>query len=278
MDAQKVVLVLIIAVLLVGLAFELKYIEDMFSMSGLSAEDQCRVMCSERGKIPYFVKQSCYCKEPIKFEKNWRCFWNVTFHEGSIFSEKFNSSSVRNQAVRSVVKYPAPNSPATKVFGIFNEVSNRIYYVSDPVKDEYIAGPLETWDAMGGDCDDFSILLASMYESVGLDAKIVDVYNIDGGHVFLIVEIAHDLESFAEQYKSVLERYTPYFGFKEFNFIVTRDNQRGCEQAETGLEAGENVDSFYVIVETTAGDYPGSVDAFEGYENVKFIEVGEWAG
>ncbi|MEE9323405.1 MAG: transglutaminase-like domain-containing protein [Candidatus Aenigmarchaeota archaeon] len=275
MDIQKVILVLIIIVLFAGLAFELKYIEDMLMGTNLSKEEQCEKLCSGKGEIAYVVENSCYCKEPITFRKQWRCFWNETMEKDEIFALKFNYTSVRNIAVKSVVKYTAPNAPATKVFGIYNEVSNRVYYVSDPRKDEYIADPMETWDAKGGDCDDFSILLASLYEAVGMDASIVEAYNLEYGHVFVILRIEQDLDSFLRLYKTILERYTPYFGEKPINFILLEKNQKECESLEKSLESGENIDSFYLVVESTTEDYPGSHDAFKGYENMKFVDVGE---
>lgn len=275
MDVQKIILVLIIIVLLAGLAFELKYIEEMLLGASFSKEEQCERLCSEKGEVAYVVKNSCYCKEPISFRKQWRCFWNSTFKDNSIFSEKFNYTSVRNIAVKSVVKYTAPNAPATKVFGIYNEVSNRIYYVSDPRKDEYIADPLETWDALGGDCDDFSILMASLYEAVGMDASIVEVYNPQQGHVFVLLHIEQDLDSFLKLYKIILEKYTPYFSEKPINLVLFGESHKECEMLEKNLETEKNLDSFYLVVESTTGDYPGSQDAFEGYTNIKFVDVGE---
>ncbi len=275
MDAQKVILVAIIAVLLAGLAFELKFIEDTFIGATLTADQQCERLCSEKGEVAYVTENSCYCKEPVAFRKQWRCFWNVSMDEDETFSSKVNITAVRNLAVKSVVKYAVPNAPATKVFGIYNEISNNIRYVSDPRKDDYIAEPLETWEAMGGDCDDFSVLLSSMYEAVGLDASIVEVYNPDKGHVFVILHIEQDLDSFLKLYKTILEKYTPYFSEKEFNFVVFGDTHEDCETLQNTLESGKSVNSFYIIVDSTTGDYPGSHDAFEGYANIKFIKAGE---
>lgn len=275
MDIQKIILVAIIGVLLVGLAFELKYIEDMLVGATLPIDEQCDRLCSQGGEISYVVGNSCYCKEPIAFRRQWRCFWNTSMVEDRLFSSRFNVSEVRDIAVKSVVKYPAPNAPATKVFGIYNEISNNIYYVSDPRKDEYIADPLETWEAKGGDCDDFSLLLASMYEAVGLDASIVEVYNPDRGHVFVVIRIEQDLDAFLKLYQTTLEKYTPYYSEKAFNFIVFGDSHSECEALQKTLETGKSISSFYIIVDSTTGDYPGSRDAFEGYGNVKFIKVGE---
>ncbi len=274
-DWQKIILVLIVIVLLAGLALELRYIEEMLTSANLSVEEQCDRLCSEMGEVAYVTENSCYCKEPVSFSKKWRCFWNVTMVEDKIFASKFNTSAVRNIAVKAVVQYPAPNAPATKIFGIYNEISNRIYYVSDPRKDEYIAAPLETWELRGGDCDDFAVLLASLYEAVGLDASIVEVYRPDRGHVFVVVHIEQDLESFLKLYKTILEKYTPYFSEKQLNFILLGANHNECQSLEKALETGKNVNSFYLIVDSTTGDYPGSSDPFEEFSNVKFIKIGE---
>lgn len=275
MDTQKIILVLIVAVLLGGLAFELKYIEDMLAGAALGVEEQCNKMCSDKGEVAYVNENTCYCKEPITFRKQWRCFWNITMKEDSLFSAKFNTSEVRDISVKSVVKYSVPNAPATKIFGVYNEVSNRVYYVSDPRKDEYVASPMETWNALGGDCDDYSVLLSSMYESIGMDSSIVEVFRPDRGHVFIIVHIEQDVDSFLKFYKNILERYTPYFSEKPFYFVVFGQNQKECETLEKSLETGKNMDSFYVVVESTTGDYPGSRDAFAGYDSTKFIKLGE---
>lgn len=274
-DVQKIILVLIIIVLLAGLAWELKYIEDLLISINLSPEEKCENVCKEKEYVAYYTDSSCYCKEPITLIPHIKCFWNVSFEEYEIFSKKFNASSMRNLAVKAVVKYPSPNSYATKIFAIYNEVSNRISYISDPRKDEYVASPLETWEIGGGDCDDFSILLASMYEAVGLDASLVKVYNPDKAHVFVIIEVEQDLGSFLKTYKAILERYTPYYSEKGFNLVVFGRDVKECEDLEKISENEGKIKKFYVIVDSIKKDYPGSSDAFEGYQKFDFIKIGE---
>lgn len=275
METQKVILVAIIIVLFAALAFELKVIEDAIRSTSVTTGDQCEKLCAQKSEVPYVSDSSCFCKEPISFRKQWKCFANATFENDSMFSSKFNDMEIRDIAVESVVKYPAPNAPATKIFGIFNRVSSTIKYVSDPSGNEYVARPLETWESGGGDCDDFSVLLASMYEAVGLDASIVEVYNITSAHAFVIVRIEQDLDSFLISYKSMLEKYTPYFSEKPLNFVVFRNSASECESADKSLEAGGNTNTFYLVIESTSGDYPGSRDAFEGYSGERFIKVGK---
>ena len=274
MDKQKIVLIIIIIILLIGLALELKYIEFMFRTMLYTREEQCDMLCMEKNKIGYVYRNVCNCKEPVEFEKRWRCFHNVEFQDIGIYSDKFNASSVRNVAVSSVVRYEGPNTHATKVFAIYNEVSKRIYYVSDPRKDEYIASPKETWEVRGGDCDDFAILLASLYEAVDLDASIVEVYNQTYGHVFVILHIEQDLNTFLRQYRHLLERYTPYEGLKPINLMFIEKTKEKCDLIDDNLEKGKNVPDFYLVIDSTAENYAGSTDPIKGKENIRFIKVG----
>jgi len=273
-DKQKAFLLIVIIALLIGFAVELKYIEFMLSTMLYNQDEQCEVLCMEKNQIGYISRNVCYCKEPIELERRWRCFSNVRFHDSGVYQGKFNTSSVRNIAVSSVVKYENPNTYATKVFAIYNEVSKRIYYVSDPRKDEYIADPKETWDVRGGDCDDFSILLASLYESIDLDASIVEVYNKTYGHVFVILRIEQDMNTFLRQYKDLLERYTPYYGSKPINILLLEDTPERCELLDENLEKGYNLPGFYLVVESTTEDYAGSRDPIEGSDSVRFMNIG----
>ncbi|NIO22202.1 MAG: hypothetical protein GTN76_16115 [Candidatus Aenigmarchaeota archaeon] len=273
-DKQKVFLVIVIIALLIGLAVELKYIEFMLSTMLYSQEEQCELLCMEKNQIGYVSRNVCHCKEPIEFEKKWRCYPGVQFHDGGIYQNEFNTSSVRNIAVSSVVKYEGPNTYATKVFAIYNEVSKRIFYVSDPRKDEYIADPKETWEVRGGDCDDFSILLASLYEAIDIDASIVEVHNKTYGHVFVILHIDQDLNTFLRQYKQLLDKYTPYYGPKTINLIFIEDTRERCNLVNDNVINEKNVPNFYLVVESTTEDYAGSQDPIEGSETINFIKIG----
>ncbi len=268
-----VYLVMIIALFL-GLALELSLIEDMFLTGNIDPEKRCGSECLKEDKIYLFEEGVCYCKEPVSFEGRIRCFHNVTFRDDPLIGGKFDTSSVRNTAVSSTVGYPEPNSYATRVFSIYKAVGDRISYVSDPRQDDYVAFPNETWEIMGGDCDDSSVLLSSMYEAVGLDASIVEVRNVTQGHVFVIVRVDQDLDSFLEGLKPLIEKHTPYFGEKPFNFLVFRDSETGCAAATGDFRLGLVPDHFYVIIESTASGYPGKQDPFEGYVDTDFINIG----
>jgi len=70
--------------------------------------------------------------------------------------------------------YPsyAFNDEYFEVFVIGHWVSKNVKYISDPYGLEYIAPPNETLRVGAGDCDDFAVLLAVLYRSIGLNATV----------------------------------------------------------------------------------------------------------
>jgi len=64
---------------------------------------------------------------------------------------------------------------------MFYFVRDNFEYVSDPTAFEYIKSPHESLVNQGGDCDDASVLLSSLLESVGISTRLVFV----PGHVYV---------------------------------------------------------------------------------------------
>jgi len=271
-ETKNFILVLIIIILAGGLAAELIYIQKVLTPQ--SIDEQCVTLCSESGRVAYIYGKSCYCKYPINFEKNVHCFTNVSFETSDVYNKKFNVTAVRNIAVSSVVGYENPNSIATRIFSIYNLLSNRIVYVSDPLKDEYVASPIETWDIRGGDCDDMALLLASLYESIGLDVEIVEVYNDTYGHAFIIVRIDQDLNTFLEEYKKLLEKYTPYSGNLKINIVLFENTENQCQVVKEGIKMGNSVNTFYIIIDSTVKNYAGGYDPINNFKRIKFLRIG----
>lgn len=118
---------------------------------------------------------------------------------------------VRDTAVLAVQSSPADievNSEIWKIWKINYWVANNISYVSDPKGHNYFAYAHETLQARGGDCDDFSILLASMYEAVGLDAAIASIDTDDDvkpDHMSCLVYYPEDGDTFIEEEMIILE-------------------------------------------------------------------------
>jgi hypothetical protein len=117
---------------------------------------------------------------------------------------------IRDTAVLTVQGPPADieaNSEAWKIWKINNWVANNISYISDPKGHNYLAYAWETLQAKGGDCDDFSILLANLYEAVRLDAAIANIDTDDDGildHMTCLVYYSEDGDTFIEEEKKIL--------------------------------------------------------------------------
>ncbi len=275
MNYKNIVLILVVLLMFILLAYELMMIEESFRESVLTDFEKCDNRCNKDNRVSYLVEGVCYCKESVSFDKKYKCMTNVTFEKAEKYSTRFNTSSVRDDAVSSAIMYENPNSIPTRLFAVYQAIGDRIHYISDPVQDDYIANPEETWDIQGGDCDDISILMASMFESIGLDAYMVEVYNESYGHVFVIVRVDEDLDKFLNEYRPLIEKYTPYFGMKPFNFLIFRETESECEYSLHNLYMGESVKPFYLIAESTAQGYPGKQDPFGDFNNTRFIDIGQ---
>lgn len=101
------------------------------------------------------------------------------------------------------------NSPVWKIWKINYWVAKNIRYVSDPIGREYIASASETLRARAGDCEDFAILLASMYEAVGLDSAIALLdTNGDGkvDHASALVYYKGTAKDFLEEEEMIMNK------------------------------------------------------------------------
>ena len=68
---------------------------------------------------------------------------------------------------------------------LFYFVRDNLDYVRDPVDFEYVEDPKEVLHNGGGDCESGALLLASLQESIGIDAQVVMI----PGHAFLRVKL-----------------------------------------------------------------------------------------
>jgi len=97
-------------------------------------------------------------------------------------NEQINILTIRTVA-------DAGDDELKKTEAILDFVGGSIYYVSDPDDGlEYAKDPLTTLIAGGGDCDDQSLLLCSMLESVGVKTYIA----FTDAHVFVLVRFSRD--------------------------------------------------------------------------------------
>ncbi len=105
-----------------------------------------------------------------------------------------SNSMVRDLATAAIMKTPPKELVTGQVANaalIFESLWQKpLRYVSDPVPTSFdsniddVQFPAQTLSRLAGDCDDFTVLLASLYESVGLATIIITT----PGHVLLGVE------------------------------------------------------------------------------------------
>jgi len=147
---------------------------------------------------------------------------------------------VREAAVSAVQDSPSEieaNSEAWKIWKINHWVANNISYVNDPRGHNYFAYAHETLQIKGGDCDDFSILLARMYESGGLDAAIAKIDTDDdwkADHMTCLVYYSKDADSFSTEEKIMLKILGMSRGIR-FYYFDTASSQILPEKYTTGV-------------------------------------------
>ncbi|MBN2458375.1 transglutaminase domain-containing protein [Candidatus Woesearchaeota archaeon] len=76
---------------------------------------------------------------------------------------------------------------------VFYFVRDNFAYVAE--SDEYMQTPTEIFYTRGGDCDDFSVLLASMEQAIGVPTRFIRA----PGHVYVQVYIEEALERYKEE-------------------------------------------------------------------------------
>lgn len=163
------------------------------------------------------------------------------------------------------------DSDAWKIWSINYWVSANIKYVEDPPGGRYTNayGVLQN---KCGDCDDFSILIASMYESVGLDAALVFLNTDDNpevDHMACLVYWPDDEKSFLDEEKTILKqkRITSPVSQVRINHIYPGTSYLMLGKYNSGVLL------FSDIVMSDAGCLVGYI-THEPYEVVDIIDVG----
>lgn len=91
---------------------------------------------------------------------------------------------VREQAVQMICDENLGPYNLAQVCDIFDYLQTNWGYVSDPYRAEFFATAEESLRHFRGDCDDFSIALATCIRAVGGLTRIVAAYDFEGGHAY----------------------------------------------------------------------------------------------
>lgn len=78
---------------------------------------------------------------------------------------------------------------------VFYFVQKNFNYLNDPLAFEYYKTPQESLQSNTGDCDDSSILLSSLLQSIGMRTRFVFV----PGHVYIQVNIPEAVSSYKDE-------------------------------------------------------------------------------
>ena len=109
---------------------------------------------------------------------------------------------------------------------LFYFVQKNFNYVNDPLHHEYYKTPQETLTSAASDCDDFSVLTASLLRSVGFPTRFVRV----PGHIYLQVRIPEAVSSYkTEQAWINLDPTCTSCQFGEIHYQYTDSNKQFVE-------------------------------------------------
>lgn len=102
---------------------------------------------------------------------------------------------VIKQAANKIVTIGCDNSRVCNAKAIYYFVRDNIEYVNDPVNFEYVEEPKEVLVTNAADCESGTLLMASLLESVGIDAEIVFV----PGHAFLRIKLDEAMKRYKRE-------------------------------------------------------------------------------
>ncbi|MEL0322702.1 MAG: transglutaminase domain-containing protein, partial [Gammaproteobacteria bacterium] len=125
-----------------------------------------------------------------------------------------DANSVRTLAVN-IASTHLENELAVllRAAALFEYVKKNVTYVPDPIHmsggemidGDYVAPPVETLDARGGDCDDQAVLIASLFSAVGIENRMRLISNTDN-EWHLLTEFRVDL-SLMDEFVAALDGF-----------------------------------------------------------------------
>lgn len=111
---------------------------------------------------------------------NVTSFSSIREAVANVFPEKYRIISVR-LSTSACSSY----SKLCYAKALFYYTQNNIQYINDPFSRQYVQLPEETLNLLAGDCDDKSVLLAALLESIGIDADV----GVTSNHAFVRAQL-----------------------------------------------------------------------------------------
>ena len=146
-----------------------------------------------------------------------------------LYLDNTYSNETKSVIVSISVRFPQSfmNNDVFKVHAISSWVNANIKYLSDPWGLEYVSSPTEVIEVGAGDCEDYAVLLATLYRSVGLKAA-VGLVDTDGDeyaeHAATLVYLERDISSL----ELLLESISQVLGYRgiRYPYIKAEDNEQ----------------------------------------------------
>lgn len=134
----------------------------------------------------------------------------------------YTNPEVRKFAVKNSLlyfdEYYSKYGQICRQFSLIKSIKGQYKYVRDPNGFDYFAGPLESIELMAGDCDDHSILMASVLESIGASVRIIWA----PGHVYPELYCG-DQNSFDRYVSAVYALFKDEIGDKRIYYRLDKD-------------------------------------------------------
>lgn len=190
---------------------------------GVNLMDQNFKVIKYMGRVSYFRENlTVLLTYSTPLEKHQKYYLELD-NSYSIFTPKTIYVTIKGYLLEDRVL----NDKSFKLIALGLWVSINIKYISDPYEMEYVASPRETLRSKAGDCDDFAVLLASMYRAVGLRSG-VGVIDTNGDKIpdHTAALVALERSEF-EEFKNSLTKYSIVFGEEIVSYCVSyfkRDN------------------------------------------------------
>ncbi|KAF1078441.1 DnaJ domain-containing protein [Methanogenium sp. MK-MG] len=117
--------------------------------------------------------------------------------------------TTRDYALSLIDKSHTGERNIAQLCDIWEKTHKKWTYVSDPKGLEYFSPASNTIElGLKGDCDDFAILIASLVEATGGDARVIMAEGADGGgHVYAEVFVTDNKQDFESISQYISDRY-----------------------------------------------------------------------
>lgn len=195
---------------------------------------------SIRDKLKFGVK---IVKHDLGYSQ-WSSYESDFYSEFDIYSYEYDNFHLQN--ILSYYGVKAYDSSSTKIKEILEFITERVIYQRE--MDDIHRFPLETLSLGSGDCDDYSILVATLFECMGIDSALAHFETNNGDHVLVLVHLEE------------LEVTNPYY---EHLYYLYND------LTHYGLQSGQ-----WIMIEPQSPiEYQGDPEWFEQMDLKEAVEI-----